>query len=251
MSRLASLPRLAVLFTAFALAGATQPVRADITLWYNGDAQGSPRANEESTLLGSINVYDDFQVTDPGGWDVHTVWSNNDVINSLSVTQASWAIRTGVSDGNPGTIVASGIDAATQTSTGRQPLGSDQPESTIAVDGLNVHLAPGTYWLSVSPLVGDDPGGFLRSYLSPTIGTNAVGSPPGNDGNSFFNGLGSSFAALGNDYSMGVAGTVGVTAVPEPSSLNLMAAASLSAAGYLGVCRLRRRRHVGRASTLE
>jgi uncharacterized protein (TIGR03437 family) len=81
------------------------------------------------------------------------------------VTQASWEIRTGMSAGAPGTVVASGIDAATQT---LDPLTGTY---RIQVNGLQVRLGAGTYWLSVSP-VGLTSG---QSYVGATLGANAVG----------------------------------------------------------------------------
>src|SRR5690348_13751593 len=50
-------------------------------LWYNGDFNTlDGLANEDNTSLGSgafASVYDDFNVTDPGGWDVTAVFSDN------------------------------------------------------------------------------------------------------------------------------------------------------------------------------
>ena len=55
-------------------------------------------------------------------------------------------------------------------------------EYTIQVTGLNVNLGPGTYWLNVCPIDS----GTGRSFNSTTVGANAIGQPPGNDVNSFF-----------------------------------------------------------------
>ncbi len=206
------------------------PAGADMVLWYNGDTinNGGGAANEEATDRGSVNVFDDFVVTDPQGWTIERVWSN-DQVSFDGVTQASWSIRSGMSVGNGGTVIAGGIATATQTLTNHDNPFALHPEYTIEVSGLSVSLAPGTYWLSVSPLVGTDTGGVLKSYVSQTTGLNAVGTPPGNNANSLIN---STFlpydyaSAFGHDYSMGVAGFV--RAVPEPSSLGLL---GLGAAG--------------------
>jgi hypothetical protein len=77
----------------------------------------------------------------------------------------------------------------------------------VEVTGLNVSLPPGTYWLNVTP-IGDGTG---RSFNATTSGLHAVGSPPGNNQNAFFNSprFGAYFTSTSNesqpyDYSMGV-----------------------------------------------
>ncbi len=196
---------------------AASNVFAEAPLWYNGNyAGGSGTVNEVGSVL--ANLYDDFTVTDSQGWLVQRLWSDN-LMRYQGVTSASWCIRTGMSAGNGGTVVASGIAAATQTPTGRTAWWGF-PEYTIAVSGLNLYLNPGTYWLSVSPLVGNDApsSGYWSSYISQTWGANAVGAPLGNDGNSFkyYPAAGYYFAPdeFNEDWSMGIAGTV----VPEPTT---------------------------------
>ncbi len=210
---------------------AMSDARADVVLWYNGDGRGpltNATVNLESTNFGSANVYDDFVVDQP--WIVNRIWSNN-AMNVIGVTQASWSIRSGVSTGNGGTVVASGISAATQSLTGR--AGNPYPtESRIEVSGLNVNLAPGRYWLSVSPNVGVSSTGILSSYLSATMKDNSIGSPNSTNGNSFlfWPAGGFNFENVGGlnlDYSMGVAGVV---AVPEPSAGILFGAGVLAVA---------------------
>jgi hypothetical protein len=226
---------------ALVLAGVV-PARADLVLWYNGDVRsgGDGTVNEETTNRGSLNIYENFTVTDPAGWTIDRVWSN-DSMQVTGINQASWSIRSGMSTGNGGTVIAGGISAATQTSTGRVNPSPGFPEYSIQVSGLSVYLPAGTYWLSVSPLVGEDTGGVFKSYVSVTLGANAVGTPPGNDANSFINSsfLGYNFApAFNKDYSLGVAGVVG--AVPEPTSIVLI---GVGAAGTLIHHRRRRTTH--------
>lgn len=182
---------------------------------------GGGTVNEQASTFGAAFVYDNFTVTDPTGWIVDSLWSN-DAMQITGISQASWSIRSGMSVGNGGTVVSSGIGFATQTLTGRVNPAFGFAEYTIQISGLNVYLSPGTYWLSVAPLVGSDSGGMRKSYISRTSGANAVGTPPGNDANSLFYypSFGYNYAsAFQADYSMGVGGSV----VPEPSSLLLMA----------------------------
>src|SRR5713101_7639316 len=77
------------------------------SLWYNGDFNYvNGLANERNTLVTQAAVYDDFDVTAPLGWHVTAVFSDN-LFSSMTVTGADWEIRTGVSEGNAGTLIAS------------------------------------------------------------------------------------------------------------------------------------------------
>ena len=96
------------------------------------------------------------------------------------------------------------------------------------------------YWLNVTPVDN----GAGRSFNSTTSGLHAVGSPPGNDQNAFFNStfFGYNFTSTGNpfigqpyDFSNGVIGTV----VPEPPPWAMMA---MGAVVLIGVQQLRRRK---------
>ena len=197
-------------------------LRANTILWYNGDlaSGGGGTVNEQSTSIGVAFVYDDFTVTDPAGWIVDSVWSN-DAMKVTGISQAFWSIRSGMSVGNGGSVVSSGIGSASQTPTGRVNPSLGFYEYTVQLSGLNIYLPPGTYWLSVAPLVGTDSGGVHDSYISATTGANAIGTPPGNDGNSLFYdpSLGYNYRSgfLG-DYSMGVGGS----AVPDGTSTTVL-----------------------------
>jgi hypothetical protein len=155
-------------------------------LWYNGDfpgeATGNGLANEAETSLGSGQfafVYDDFNVPDSGGWDIDSVFSNN--LEDTNVTAAVFEIRSGVSSGNGGTIIASGTTVTpVVTPTGRSGFGFT--EFMIEITGLSIHLDAGTYHLSVWP-VGDLTG---RSFNSTTAGANCIGTPCGDDANAFW-----------------------------------------------------------------
>ena len=188
-------------------------------LWYNGDfngeATGNGLANEEETSLGSgqfAHVYDDFNVNDAGGWDIDSVFSNN--LTDTNVTAANFEIRSGVSSGNPGTLVASGTTATpVVTATGRTGFGFT--EFMVEITGLSVHLDAGSYHLNVTP-VGDLTG---RSFNSTTAGANCIGTPCGDNDNAFFdsNFFGFFFSPTQDqcappneciDFSMGVNGQV-------------------------------------------
>jgi hypothetical protein len=192
------------------------------SLWYNGDFNGvNGLANERNTAVTQAAVYDDFNVTSPLGWHVTAVFSDN--LENTVITAADWEIRAGISEGNAGTLIASG----TTNSPVVTLIGVCQEfcEDRIEVTGLNVFLpmlpSGQHYWLNVTP-VGN---GTARSFNTTTSGANCVGTPCGNDQNAFFNStyFGAYFTSTSNesqpyDYSNGVIGTV----VPEPTTVALL-----------------------------
>lgn len=214
------------------------PAWADSVLWYNGDFDGLGDVANQINGSGYDNAraYDDF-IVPSGGWVVDTVWSNNLFDAPADVTLAHWEIRSGVSAGDGGTLLAGGDSPATMIDTGRPGIYGD--EYSIQVSGLNVPLGSGTYWLSVTPILTS---GDWDSFISATTGANAVGTPPGNDGNSFFDWESNGYIwattadATGYtlDLSMGVSGDpAGPGPVPEPCTF------ALFGLGALGLLRRR------------
>jgi hypothetical protein len=127
-------------------------------------------------------VYEDFAV-DGAGWTVTGLYAN--CLSNENVDNMSWEIRSGITPGNGGTLVASGNNPVTRTATGRHggPDGG-YDEYTLRVDGLNFFLAPGLYYIGVN--VGNPlPGVEERTFVSGTAGANGFGSPIAN-GNSWF-----------------------------------------------------------------
>jgi hypothetical protein len=199
------------LTAAFALNTSLRAQPPPGTIWYNGDFNGAGfHANEINTSSSNSQVFDDFIVTG-GNWQITTIFSDN--LLSTVVTGAVWEIRTGVTAGNEGVLVASGSTAAPLvTLTGRSGFG--YTEYMVEVAGpLNVILAPGIYWLNVTP-IGNGTG---RSLNTTTSGANCVGTPCGNNGMSWFDPPGPIFSPL--DFSMGVI----VEHVPEPETWAMMA----------------------------
>src|SRR4051812_37107799 len=113
--------------------------------WYNGDWQsGIPTlANWYVSDTQVARIYDDFMVPS-AGWTVTGVFSNNALNGTPVVSQASWEIRSGVSAGNGGTVVAWGVDPA-------KVIRNSNGSSRIEVAGLQVSLPGGRYWLNVAP----------------------------------------------------------------------------------------------------
>jgi hypothetical protein len=151
-----------------------------------------------------------------------------------------------VSASNGGTLLASGDGADTVTATGLTGrVGNNTVGEYTNQVAVSVILGAGTYWLAVAP---DVAGG---AYITTTSGANAVGFPPGDDGNSFWSSaaFGQSFGPMTDprnlgpgtwDFSMGIIGTAGPLApVPEPSEAFLLPIAGLILLGY------RRRHRIG------
>jgi hypothetical protein len=211
---------------AFSYATAT-PAAAD-TLWYNGDPDGQGFAANQIFWLGqrqsNRTIWSDFTIpTTDEGWNIDTVWSNNLLYSQASAPTASWGIVTNLSrrrDDVPflnGETVAFGRSPATITPTTFTV--SNQPVSTLSVSGLNLYLEPGTYWLAVRPFYDlGDRFSVPAAAIVTTSDANAIGTPPGNNGNSFTVGYSIDFYPDNRDYSMGISGTVS-RSIPEPTSM--------------------------------
>jgi hypothetical protein len=242
------LPRAALLAlaltAAFALNTTAIAQAPPGSLWYNGDFNGeNALSNERNTIVTQAAVYDDFNVSAPLGWNVTAVFSDNIfTVSPMTVTGADWEIRTGVSEGDAGTLIASGTtNSPIVTPTGRGTF--NFTEYMVEVTALNIFLpmlpSGQHYWLNVTP-VGNGTGRFFNSDTS---GVHCVGTPCGNDGNAFFNStyFGAYFTSTANegqpgDFSNGVIGTV----VPEPATAALLTCG----VGALLIA-LRRRRAAG------
>jgi len=197
-------------------------------LWYNGDDDHiSGLVGTDSTVTEGADgiVYDDFNIASNTTWDISGVYGTflystvakggDDAITPT----ANWEIRTGVSDGNPGTLVASGVAPLTVTQ-----IGTDRGYTlnTASISGLDVTLGTGTYWLGIQPVATAGYG-----YLVTTSGTNSIGSPGGNDSNAFYTSTSFGYyffptgppPVQGNDFSMGV---TGIAVTPEPSTWLLL-----------------------------
>ncbi len=223
------------------------PAAGAATLWYNGNYDLNDAATNESNVpvnvagsyvLEKSLVYDDFFVPVGQVWTLSSIFSNDQVSYYTAPTKATWEIRSGMSAGNGGALVASGDSTSTESlETAHDGNNYIDPEYRIT-EAVTVTLSAGTYWLAIAP----DSNGYYgdQSYIETTSGAASVGLPTGIDGDSFINnnltGPGaSSFAASSLDFSAGVVGTV--TAVPEPAIAPL---ALVGIAMFAGLHRSRR-----------
>jgi hypothetical protein len=179
---------------ALAIAGFVPQSFASVVL-YGGDADGSKQQSYYSTADLTM-VFDNFQLTD--ATLVTKLWGNYSIPDQGpgpnrvgggfrkfgDTGSAYYEIRTGVSEGNPGSVVAYGTMSAEITATQRD-VGSE-PESQW-LGNVSINLDPGNYWLGIAPISEE------ARMLSTTVGDNHGGAEdpnptPGNwpmDGNSF------------------------------------------------------------------
>lgn len=202
-----------------------------LTFWYGGDPNyvGSV-LSESGGYAGNAMAYDDFKVTGKG-WDVHTILGNFQM--NFNASQAYYEVRSGVSEGNGGTLVSSGIFNVTQTYMCNY-AGSNV--YTVAGNVAAFDLAPGTYWLGLAP-VGSSSNDI--AWATETSGSGAYGKLIG-DGQTYLNWSNGSydFSSLRTvtgsnkvDLSYGVIANPAV--VPEPSAMLAMGMGMLSFVPFL------------------
>jgi len=194
-------------------------------VFYGGDLNvNSPNAdglaNENDAIIGGTPygaaTYQNFTL----GVDatVTALFTNN--LSGLNPSTGYWEIRTSVSEGNGGTLVAAGTTAVTPIATGRSAFGYN--EYRYEVDGLDLNMNGGTqYWFAVVP---NDPNNANRSFNSnSTEQTNSVGTTQIND--QYFNApaFGANFTNANNEGPFPVfsSGVISLPA-PEPSSFILL-----------------------------
>ena len=165
-------------------------------------------------------VYQNFVIPVGQTWSITALFSND--IMTMTPSFAYWEIRSGVSEGNGGTLLSSGAGSDSYH------LKGDFEEYTNTVRGLNLMLGPGTYWFTVVP---EAPGQTGSASNTNTYGQNSVGTQLIDE--QYFNSpfYGYNFADAGDlgyfpIFSSGVIGT----AVPEPSSLVMLASGLIGAA---------------------
>jgi len=111
------------LIVAAVAALAATSASADV-LYYGGDIDLSgPNAdvlaNESDALVSDSAIYDNFTVAG-GVWHVTGLFTNN--FTNLGVSSVDWEIRSGVSEGDGGTLLFSGTAIPVITPTGRSGI---------------------------------------------------------------------------------------------------------------------------------
>ncbi len=230
MKKLALLSLLVMLFF-------TVSAFADTLYFYGGDFD--PNNGSANGLVNQTNsvisgdpygaaTYQNF--VSSGGVNVSGLFTNN--LEGFTPTSAYWEIRSGVSGGNGGTLVASGTASGgsfSNTATGRSGFGYS--EYQVLASGLSVNLAAGTYWEAVVPTCASCAGQAFNS--NSLEGLNAVGTQISNEQylNSAY--FGANYEQA-NDFGAFPTLSSGVyTTVPEPSSFIMLGSGLLGVAGVI------------------
>jgi len=100
-------------------------------------------------------MYVPFAVPPNQTWTVAGLFSNNMVkgVPGLSPPQIEWSISQGISQGNSGTVIASGVTKASLTPTGRSWNGMSEYTALGRLNaGQLVTLTQGHYWMTAVPV---------------------------------------------------------------------------------------------------
>ena len=215
---------IAVLATSLAIA---QPASAQI-LWSNGygNWQGG-QVNQDylTSNAWAARSYDNFRLTSQSLVTGFFGYFNPSNGFAADWTAATWEVRTGLSSGNLGTLIASGSGAVNRVAS----EGRFYSELT----GLNLQLDAGDYWLFFAPQTTYDGYAVFSNYVSNNA--NAVNAVQDNYNMWAFSNGAPEDGGQKYDLAIGAFGQMNV--VPEPASIALVGAGL----GVLGVIARRRR----------
>jgi hypothetical protein len=174
----------------------TPPPYCKPCLWYGGDFDPSnpisSGSTDQNTTGYQATTYVAFYVPTGQVWTVTGLFSNllSNVQYIIPSKQIEWSISTGMSTGNPGTIIASGTIGVAWTATGRSwrgyteytALGRLAPQTAVS-------LTRGVYWMTAVPICAEvgncDFASFLLSDVEDVPAPNRKGFQPDDD--AFYN----------------------------------------------------------------
>lgn len=129
------------------------PALCDPCIFYGGDLNPSDinaagLSDENTLLIPGSSTYGNYNVVT--GVTVTGIVFNVQADANFDPVTASYDVRSGVSEGNGGTSLASGTVSASVAATGRNFLGLN--EYSVAVQlATPLVLTPGAYWFNVTP----------------------------------------------------------------------------------------------------
>ena len=194
--------------------------------WYGGDMDETG----EFIICGQFDGGADARAYEDFVWNSSSpaisAWVN--MTSSFVPTTALVEIRTGMAPGNGGTLLHSEVCSTNVVvHSGGTSTGPYMTVNALFSQGVNLAMGS-TYWFSVTPIGS----GSDSAALATTLGSNGYGSPLMNS-NALFNYPGGGFNyAAGSTLLTNPNFSMGITAVPEPSSM---------VAVLLGAAFLRRR----------
>ncbi|MCU1300442.1 MAG: hypothetical protein JWQ87_726 [Candidatus Sulfotelmatobacter sp.] len=124
-------------------------------LFYGGDLELSSLnaaglSDENTVLIPGSSTYGNFNVQSSNSVTVTGILFNVQADANFNPLTATYDVRTGVTDGNGGTSIASGSGNITVASTGRNFLGLNEYSLAINLSTPLV-LGPGGYWFNMTP----------------------------------------------------------------------------------------------------
>lgn len=136
----------------------TPPDYCKPCLFYGGDFDpNGPNPQSVTNMDGLViqaTTYVPFYIP-VGQWTITGLFSNNLATeNYINPAKIQWSISSGISAGNPGTLIASGTAFATWKPTGRRWRGQEEftalghltPQQAVTLTG------PAVYWMSAVPM---------------------------------------------------------------------------------------------------
>jgi len=133
----------------------TPPSLCNPCVYYGGDLNVSDSnaagLSDENTLLivGGSSTYTAINVPNNGWIGVTGILVNVQADVNFDPNTASYDVRTGVTEGNGGTSIASGTGTIAVAATGRNFIGLN--EYTVLVKIPTLYIGPGEYWFNVTP----------------------------------------------------------------------------------------------------
>jgi len=150
--------------------------------WFNGTLDfRNGFSSERNTLVSDSWTFDDVDF--PGG--AVTGFTGNALPNiGTTFSGCDIIVYSGMSEGNFGTLMGGVNDVTdyTLTLTGNNAFGRDEYLLEANLGGSAFNLAAGTYHVGIR-MVGQGNG---QCFWVTTSGAGAIGTPPGNNGNAFF-----------------------------------------------------------------